>query len=287
MDDTTNPDQGVESTAAADTAVDEQDTDTTAAANESEDGDESEPTAVDDTEEVDYEGKKYAVPREIKDALLRQSDYTRKTQEVAEQKRQIEARAAEVQQLAKLEEGHLNDLANLRSVDNALAKFQNVNWQQMAADDPAGTQASWIAYQQAQEARRFITERLSHQQQQRGLKAQQDIARRVQESEAALAGDDKTWTVSRSSELSTYITKTYGFNGDELAQAMSPKFARLMRDAMTGRQALTKATAKPPPKQVEVAPVLKANTPTKPGLHDSLSVDEWMRRHNSQTRKKA
>jgi hypothetical protein len=60
-----------------------------------------------------------------------------------------------------------------------------------------------------------------------------------------------------------------------------------MRDAMTGRQALTKAVAKPPPEQVKPAVVLKANTPTKPGLHDGLSVDEWMRRHNSQIRKKA
>ena len=283
MDETTNPDSGVESTAAPE-ELDEQQT-ATDEADESDTSDDAAP--VDDNEEVDYEGKKYAVPREIKDALLRQSDYTRKTQEVAEQKRQIEARAAEVQQLAQLEDGHLQDLANLRHVDSTLARYQKVNWQQLASEDPAGTQSSWIAYQQAQEARRYLVERLSHQQQQRGLRTQQELAKRVQESEAALAGDDKTWNTSRSAELSSYITKTYGFNGDELAQAMSPKFARLMRDAMTGRQALTKATAKQPTRQSEVAPVLKANTPTKPGLHDGLSVDEWMRRHNSQTRKKA
>ena len=51
-----------------------------------------EPIEVEEeAEEVDFEGKKYLVAKELKDALLRQSDYTRKTQEVAETRKQIEA----------------------------------------------------------------------------------------------------------------------------------------------------------------------------------------------------
>lgn len=283
MDETTNPATEVESTAAPE-VTDDVPTDVS---DELADGDESTDAAEPDVEDVDYEGKKYTVPKEIKEALLRQSDYTRKTQEIAETRRQIEAERASVQQLAKAEQEHLQDLANLRLTENVLQRYQGANWQQMAAEDPAGTQARWIDYQQAQEARRFVAERISQHQNQRGLQAQQELAKRVQESEAALASDDKTWTEARSAELSAFIQKQYGFNRDELAQALSPKFVRLMRDAMTGRQALTKATAKPPPEQVKPAVVLKANTPTKPGLHDGLSVDEWMRRHNSQLRKKA
>jgi hypothetical protein len=283
MDETTNPATEVESTAAPE-VTDDAPTDVS---DELADGDEATDAAEPDVEDVDYEGKKYTVPKEIKEALLRQSDYTRKTQEIAETRRQIEAERASVQQLAKAEQEHLQDLANLRLTENVLQRYQGANWQQMAAEDPAGTQARWIDYQQAQEARRFVAERISQHQNQRGLQAQQELAKRVQESEAALASDDKTWTEARSAELSAFIQKHYGFNRDELAQALSPKFVRLMRDAMTGRQALTKATAKPPPEQVKPAVVLKANTPTKPGLHDGLSVDEWMRRHNSQTRRKA
>lgn len=283
MDETTNPATEVESTAAPE-VTDDAPTDVS---DELADGDEATDAAEPDVEDVDYEGKKYTVPKEIKEALLRQSDYTRKTQEIAETRRQIEAERASVQQLAKAEQEHLQDLANLRLTENVLQRYQGANWQQMAAEDPAGTQARWIDYQQAQEARRFVAERISQHQNQRGLQAQQELAKRVQESEAALASDDKTWTEARSAELSAFIQKQYGFNRDELAQALSPKFVRLMRDAMTGRQALTKAVAKPPPEQVKPAVVLKANTPTKPGLHDGLSVDEWMRRHNSQLRKKA
>lgn len=40
--------------------------------------------------EVEYDGKLYEVPTELKDALLRQSDYTTKTQEVANQRKEVE-----------------------------------------------------------------------------------------------------------------------------------------------------------------------------------------------------
>jgi hypothetical protein len=57
-------------------------------------------TSDDDSEEVDYEGEKYKLPKKLKDALLRQQDYTQKTQQVAEQRRAIEAQAQQVQQHA-------------------------------------------------------------------------------------------------------------------------------------------------------------------------------------------
>lgn len=286
MDETTNPATEVESTAAPE-VTDDAPTDVS---DELADGDETTDANADadpDAEEVELNGKKYVVPKGWKDERLMHADYTRKTQETAEERKAIAAEKVQLQQRAAAEESHLQDLANLRLTESVLQRYQGANWQQMAAEDPAGTQARWIDYQQAQEARRFVAERISQHQHQRGLQAQQEIAKRVQESEAALASDDKTWTEARSAELSAFIQKQYGFNRDELAQSLSPKFVRLMRDAMTGRQALTKATAKPPPEQVKPSVVLKANTATKPGLHDSLPIEEWMRRHNSQLRKKA
>ena len=42
--------------------------------------DEPEQTPVEsDDEEIDYEGEKYKVPKKLKDAFLRQADYTVKT----------------------------------------------------------------------------------------------------------------------------------------------------------------------------------------------------------------
>ena len=58
----------------------------------------------DDTEEVDWDGAKYRVPKPLKDALLRQADYTRKTQELAEQRRTVEQHFTSLTQQAELQQ---------------------------------------------------------------------------------------------------------------------------------------------------------------------------------------
>ena len=238
--------------------------------------------AESEVEEVDWEGKKYAVPKELKDALMRQSDYTRKTQEIAETRRALEAKEAEIQQRAQVEEAHLNDLANLRLVDGVLSKYQNVNWQAENQNDPVATQAKWIDYQQAMQARQALAGRISEAQQQRGLQQQRDIAKRLQESEEALRADEKSWTPEKSAQLSQFIRETYGYTVEELAQSLSPRFVRAMRDAMVGRQAIKNATQKvPPAPAAKPITTLKANKPAPRGLSDELSIDEWMRRHNA------
>lgn len=62
---------------------------------------------VEELYELELEGKKTKVPKEFKDAFLRQTDYTQKTQSVAEEKRQI----AQERQLFELH----------RQIDTALA----------------------------------------------------------------------------------------------------------------------------------------------------------------------
>lgn len=48
------------------------------------------PQTEEELEEAEYEGKQYRVPKELKNALLRQADYTRKTQEIAERGKQLD-----------------------------------------------------------------------------------------------------------------------------------------------------------------------------------------------------
>ena len=299
MDETTNPDSGVEGTAAPD--VDERPTDAPdeldGATDEQSDG--AAPAEPDpDAEEVEEGGKKWVVPKGWRDGRLMHEDYTRKTQGLAEGRKAVEAREAAAHQLGALNESYLNDLADMRAAHKEEARYQAVDWVAWGNQDPAAAQAAFFQYQKAKTDREQISARVNHQasqlHQQRGLyqqqeaaKREQDLAKRVQESEAALASDDKTWTQTRSAELVAYMQKQYGIDGEDFKSLISPKFVRLMRDAMTGRKALTTATAKPPPEPVKPVPVLRANSATKPGLHDGLSMDEWMRRHNSQNRKKA
>lgn len=90
--------------------------------------------AASDIEEVEYEGKTFKVPKEIKDALLRQSDYTRKTQEVAEARRAVTEEAKLIKAQAEFHASIIDDIGQLRAIDSQLSQFQNLNWGQMDTD---------------------------------------------------------------------------------------------------------------------------------------------------------
>lgn len=72
-------------------------------------GDEADPEEVaEETEEestgfveVEYDGQLYEVPENLKDALLRQQDYTTKTQEVSTQRKEVEVQLGALEQQAQ------------------------------------------------------------------------------------------------------------------------------------------------------------------------------------------
>lgn len=91
----------------------------------------------DDAEEVEYEGKAYKVPKELKPAILRQADYTKKTQEVAAVRRQFEDKSMFVAAKEQLMNAASEDIAELRATEKELERFKALDWQQLHAADPA------------------------------------------------------------------------------------------------------------------------------------------------------
>lgn len=85
--------------------------------------------------EIEYEeGKRFKVPQELKDAHLRHSDYTRKTQEVAERRRVVEQREQMLMQTLSLSEqlapafGHLSQMdSQIKSIREQLTPFLKAN----------------------------------------------------------------------------------------------------------------------------------------------------------------
>lgn len=120
-------------------AQDEQEAPEVEASDEADEESESEPAAPDaaneDAEEIEYEGKAYKVPKELKDAFLRQADYTRKTQEVAETRKSVEDR----QQFLEAKETLLNhayqEATELRAIQMQLEQFDSLDWARLAEAD--------------------------------------------------------------------------------------------------------------------------------------------------------
>ena len=120
------------------------------------------------TFEVDGES---LTAEELKLGYLRQSDYTKKTQAVAEQRKAFEAQSAET-------EATMSALMSAAGAD--LSRFQNVNWEQAAIDNPEQYKQAKAAYEQAQSTYNLIkaqADQFQTQQQQQTEAAQKEAAK--------------------------------------------------------------------------------------------------------------
>jgi len=76
--------------------------------------------------EVEYEGKAYKLPPELKDALLRQQDYTKKTMTVAEERKAIEARAKQIEAFETLSTERKQAFENKAELRAQIKQIENI-----------------------------------------------------------------------------------------------------------------------------------------------------------------
>lgn len=220
-----------------------------------------EPEPEDEDEQVEFEGKEYKVPKELKEALLRQSDYTRKTQEVAEQRREIEQKAQLLEQREAAMSAQFEKAVEMRMIHDKLAQFKAIDWQSLADTDPVQATKLNLAYQQLQQQAnekyaelqqaRVQAEQLTQTQRQQMLaEAQKDLMQRLPNFGAETAEKIKT------------AARQYGISDAELNNVIDPRYVHILHDAMQWR-ALQAQKPKAMQKVAEAQRVVKpaAQTP--------------------------
>lgn len=218
-----------------------------------------------DTDEVEYEGQKFRVPKPLKDAVLRHADYTQKTQEVAQQRRTLEeersnwARERE-ESRAALPEEHAKvailgatikqlDAAMEAEIDRGL-KLKDVNWAayyRAAQSDPelkAQYEEHRSLYEglllQKEQAERGLSEaktELSTKEAAR-LKEQQDAyeadrAKRIQETGQALVKEIPGWSPQIARQTAQFMHDDFGVTAEEIAEATDPRLWKMAYGLMT------------------------------------------------------
>jgi hypothetical protein len=246
----------------------------------------------DEAEEVDYEGKKYKVPKELKDALLRQADYTRKTQEVAETRRAVIAQAQELQEQRMFHEASTQHMAKIARVDEVLSQYAGVNWQQLSAQDPQQAQQHWLAYQQAKDQRQVLAAELLNMgqlfEQRSGEQRQQmlDVGIKV------LQQDIPNYA-EVAPKLIEHGVKALGFDIDELSHISDPRVVKVLHKAYLYDQMQAAGKQPQAKKPVPQAPVPSIKGRSSGGAKldlvrdaEKLTADEWARRRDAQIRAK-
>lgn len=251
MDDTTNPGDGSEVVDALASGnenlnpiADNQDFDDTDITGLDDDLDDGEPgdentATTDDLEEVEFEGKTFNVPKEIKDGLLRHADYTRKTQEVAEIRKTVEARQATVQQTEQLQAAFAQDIAHLGALNDRLAPYEKVqDWPTYLRTGGAEAQAHYAEMQALRGERDAFAQGLGQKVQQRQADEQREAAKQIEEGRVELAKHIKGYGPETLSKLETFAAP-FGFSSDEIRQAEAdPRSIRILHLAQIGQQAL-------------------------------------------------
>lgn len=276
VDEDLSLDTGVDDAAEADDADQDQ----------IEDGSSEDEEPPEETEEVEHDGQKYKLPKALKPALMMQADYTKKTQELAEQRRAFEAEAKNTREA---DEEHLTGRAKLIGMDDTLAQYAKVDWDALAAQDAEAANAHWRKYQLLKDQRSAFAEEFKGKQGERVLKAQQEAAKRQQEGLETLQRDIPGWSPKLVEELKEFAGKKYGLTPARIAAIEDPAFVRAIHDAMQATKAQKTATRiKPIEAAATARPVPRAGSSASPptGLSDSLSADEWARRRNAQLAKR-
>ena len=202
-------------------------------------------------------------------ALAQQGlDYTQKTQQVAEQKKELEAYAESIkaqeqafQQQMQLNNVLIEDVAKITALDQQLNQYANVNWQQLSDSDFVEAQKLFFTYNQLQQERSTLVSQFEAKKQQVAQSQAQLMAEKIAKGKEVLAKEIPNWSPETNQALLS-TGKDYGFSDAELNSIVDPRHVKVLHDAMQWRKLQQKDS-------IVKKKVSSAKPVVKPGAKDS------------------
>lgn len=162
---------------------------------------------------------------------MMQADYTRKTQEVAERERQADAKAQ--QAVEKERSQYLEALGALHAAvqQAATPELANVDWNKLAAENPAEYVRLSNRAREVNEAMQRIRFEEEKVQSQQSKERQARLDQAVAESQKKLKEAIPTWNDDLYQSLLKRGVDTYGFKYDEMGEVWDHRIMRVLHDA--------------------------------------------------------
>lgn len=232
--------------------------------------------------EIEWDdGKKYTIPKALEAGLLKNKDYTTKTQEVSAKAKALESREAEINQRLEATDEELEMRAEHRSIKSRLdayAKLSKEDWAAYRAADYIATDEAWRDYQELKERNGELAKMLETKASERTQKAELDLATRVEETRAFAEKQIPGWKPELTEKLVKFALDI-GMPEDALKQNWSPTLYKLLHRAQIGESVLQKqATAqKLPAAPIEpLATVGGKSTPAARGDLGSADMETYV-----------
>jgi hypothetical protein len=236
-----------------------------------------------DLEEYEFEGKKAKIPKEWRDALMKNADYTQKTQAVAEERKAVEAAREAAIRSAEFWEKTPAELVNLKgqlsTIDSHLEQWKKVDFGALAREQGEDVaSAEYRRYQMIKDQRADMAQQLDAKGREVEAKQSEETEHRLRET-AKHAQTLKGWSPEIDKQIADYIDKK-GISRDTWLRNASPQLYEILFDAFTGhktRQTVTKTQAKPPPAPAQPVPPSQNRAaapkfnPAKAGMDDYIA----------------
>jgi hypothetical protein len=233
-------------------------------------------------EEVEYEGKKYALPPELKDAILRQADYTRKTQELAQTRQQAEQTFAQQQARIEAERANIQAVARLTALDERLRQYAGVDWQSLSQSDPVRAQQEFFQYQQLKDSRTQFVAQIQQHEGQRAMQEQQETARQLQDANEALSREIKGWSPEYAQSLRE-VAKSLGAKEEQLNGIREPWIVKALHAQKVLAEMTKKAGAAAPAVAAKPVRTISGGNAKATVDPDKMSIEDWMRHEQRRT----
>ena len=259
-EETTNPEQTIEEPATEEIEVeanDEAEEEIFEEAEEYEVADEEAPTETPLAYTVKVDGEEFEVTLdELRDGYQRQSDYTRKSQSLAEQRKAYEANLQAVQNERNQYAQVLEQMSENQNYQ--LQQFEDINWKELKDDDPMEYMEKRLEYQEAKDRISQLNNERARVHQQNQSEITQVLTEKVQK-EAELLSAALPEYADPGSNLKTDIRNyalSLGFPENEIDSISDHRVVLVLHKAMMQDSAAKGV------KKVKVAPkVVKSGTP--------------------------
>jgi hypothetical protein len=165
---------------------------------------------------------------ELKLGYMRQSDYTKKTQAVAEQRKAVEEQGRQY-------ESTLQALLTAAGAD--LSRFENVDWEQVAVQNPDQYRQAKAVYEQSQQTFNFIKSQAQEHMARMQEQAQTALRDRARESLSILKSTIPNWSNDLYYKIGDYASATLGVSAEEFNNTADHRTITALWKAMQFDQA--------------------------------------------------
>jgi hypothetical protein len=239
----------------------------------------AEPEGGGELEDIEHEGKTYQVPKALKGAFLMQADYTRKTQELAAERRAVEEGRA-------IDAETLNLRASLVAIEEKIAACGALDWDRVSREDPEGAEQLQAHIAELAAAHAALSENLGQVETYRSQAQQEARLAQLHQGHAELSRDLPGWSPELAQRLARFAATEFGASAREIAEIDDPRMVKLLHAAYVGANAGAMSRGAQRHAEAQASrPAATVDGRASAGKSPNrMSTDEWMRHRNKQLR---